>query len=162
MYNIDEIYKEYYPIVYKYLICLTHNPDISEELSQETFYKMIKKINQFKGESKISVWLCEIAKNLWYDELRKKKVDTVFYDETERASDENIEEEYIRKEHITKLYEKVESLDEVMKRIIYLRLNSDMSFKEIGDIIGKSETYTRVIFYRGKQKLKEGSDENEQ
>lgn len=158
MYKIEEIYKEYYPIVYKYLVCLTHNTDIAEELAQETFYKMIKKINQYKGEAKISVWLCEIAKNLWYDELRKKKVNVDYTKDFEIQSGENIEEDYIQKEEAMSLQRKVESLDKLTQRIIYLRLNSDMSFKEIGDIVGRTETYTRVTFYRGKQKLKEGEN----
>ena len=67
--------------LHSYLLCLSKNQDIAEELTQETFYKMIKKIHTFKGESKISVWLCEIAKNLWYDSLRKKKYKTISYDE---------------------------------------------------------------------------------
>lgn len=64
MQEIEQIYEKYYTVIYKYLLCLTKNPDIAEELTQETFYKMIKKIDTFKGNSKISVWLCEIAKNL--------------------------------------------------------------------------------------------------
>lgn len=131
MYSLEEIYKEYYPIVYKYLVCLTHNTDIAEELAQETFYKMIKKINQFKGEAKISVWLCEIAKNLWYDELRKKKIKVDYMKDFEVQSAENIEEDFIQKEEAINLQRKVEHLDKLTQRILYLRLNSDLSFKEI-------------------------------
>ena len=73
MQDIEKIYKEYFETVNKYLFCLTRNNDISEELTQETFYKAVKKIDTYKGECKISVWLCQIAKNLWYDECRKNK-----------------------------------------------------------------------------------------
>ena len=71
--DIEKMYKENFQIVYKYLVCLTHNKDISEELTQETFYKAIQKINTFKNNCKISIWLCQIAKNLWYDEVKKNK-----------------------------------------------------------------------------------------
>lgn len=71
MQDIEKIYEEYFETVNKYLFCLTHNQDISEELTQETFYKAVKKIDTFKGECKMSVWLCQIAKNLWYDQCRK-------------------------------------------------------------------------------------------
>ena len=159
MQEIEQIYKEYYPIVYKYLLCLTANPDISEELTQETFYKMLKKINSFNGNSKLSVWLCEIAKNLWYDYLRKKKIKTVSYDEMKNSDSiinkENLENQYINKEKLDETTRKIESLDNLSKRILYLRLNSDMSFKEIGKILGKTETWARVTFYRAKQKIKE-------
>ena len=73
MQDIEKIYEEYFETVNKYLFCLTHNNDISEELTQETFYKAVKKINTYKGECKMSVWLCQIAKNLWYDQCRKNK-----------------------------------------------------------------------------------------
>ena len=82
MHDIETIYKEYFQTVYKYLICLTHNEDIAEELTQETFYKAIQKINTFKNNCKISIWLCQIAKNLWYDELKKnKKIKDISEDE---------------------------------------------------------------------------------
>lgn len=159
MQEIEQIYKKYYTVVYKYLFCLTHNSDIAEELTQETFYKMIKKIDTFKGNSKLSVWLCEIAKNLWYDELRKKKYQTVSYDEIEvsdsTAYKQNVENNYINKEEFDEATKRIETLDDLSKRVLYLRLNSDMSFKEIGDILGRTETWARVTFYRAKQKIKE-------
>ena len=71
--DMKKIYEEYFETVNKYLFCLTHNNDISEELTQETFCKAVKKINTYKGDCKISVWLCQIAKNLWYDQCRKNK-----------------------------------------------------------------------------------------
>ena len=159
MQKIEKIYKDYYEIVYKYLLCLTHNKDIAEELSQETFYKMIKNIDKFEGKSKLSGWLCEIAKNLWYDEVRKKKRNIfVSNEECNIESNENIEEKYIEKEESKKVLDRIESLDKLTQRVIYLRLNFDLSFKEIGTILGKSEVWARVTFYRGKQKVKEEMD----
>ncbi len=162
MQKIEKIYQEYYSVVYKYLICLTGNIDIAEELTQETFYKMIKKIHTFKGNSKISVWLCEIAKNLWYDELRKRKIKTVSYDELKNVDlSRSLENEYINKEEIDETNNKINKLDLLTKRVFYLRLNAEMSFKEIGQVLGKTETWARVTFYRGKQKVKEESKDGE-
>ena len=73
MQNIEEIYQEYSITVYKYLFCLTQNRDISEELTQETFAIAVGDIKKFRGECKLSVWLCQIAKHLWYKELKKKQ-----------------------------------------------------------------------------------------
>ena len=130
MQKIEKIYKDYYEIVYKYLLCLTHDKDIAEELSQETFYKMIKNIDKFEGKSKLSSWLCEIAKNLWYDEVRKKKRNIfVSNEECDIESNENIEEKYIEKEESKKVLDRIESLDKLTQRVIYLRLNFDLSFK---------------------------------
>lgn len=159
MQEIEELYKQYYETIFKYLMCLTKDKDIAEELTQETFYKMIKKINTYKGNSKFSVWLCEIAKNTWYDEIRKNKKIVKHKNIEEIMSNQNVENDYIEKEEKEYAYKKIDKLDEITRRVLYLRLNSELSFKEIGDVLGKTETWARVTFYRGKQKIKE-SDVN--
>ena len=73
MQNIEQIYEQYCNTVYKYLFCLTHNEDIAEDLTQETFAIAVKEIKKFKGNCKVSVWLCQIAKHLWYKELKKNR-----------------------------------------------------------------------------------------
>ena len=155
MQDIEQIYKQYFETVNKYLFCLTHNSDISEDLTQETFYRAVKHINTFKGDCKISVWLCQIAKNLWYDELKKnKKVENIEEDFKIQAEDD-IEEEIIFKESKLELYKKLQKLDKQTREVIYLRITGELSFKEIGDVLNKTENWARVTFYRGKQKLKE-------
>ena len=155
MQDLEQIYKQYFETVNKYLFCLTHNSDISEELTQETFYRAVKKINTFKGECKMSVWLCQIAKNLWYDELKKNKklenIEQIFLIQSE----ENLEENIILNENKLELYRKLQKLDKQTREVIYLRITGELSFKEIGDILNKTENWARVTFYRGKQKLKE-------
>lgn len=63
MLDIEYIYNEYFTTVYKYLYSLCHDKDIAEELTQETFCRSIKTLSRFRGECKISAWLCQIAKN---------------------------------------------------------------------------------------------------
>ena len=122
---------------------------------------MIKNIDKFEGISKLSSWLCEIAKNLWIDYLRKNKKQVQIVKSEDKdidieiQSDENIENEYIEKEEKDNVKEKIDSLDEISKKVIYLRIHGELSFKEIGDVLGKTENWARVTFYRGKQKLKE-------
>ena len=157
MKKIKKIYKEYFETVYKYLFCLTRNQDISEELTQETFYKAVKKIDTYKGECKISVWLCQIAKNLWYDECRKKKKlicteESKLYDIQELYT---LEEKILDNDEKILLYKKMQKLDQKTKEVMYLRLTGDLSFKEIGVILNRTENWARVTFYRGKNQLKE-------
>lgn len=153
--EIEQIYNEYSKIVYKYLICLTHSKEIAEDLTQETFCKAIKNINNFQGKCKISVWLCEIAKNLWFNELKKMKKVSFVEIEDDINILYNIEEEFLKKQELELLYSKIQKLDEAVKEIFYLKLFSNLTFKQIGEIKGKSEIWARVNFYRGKQKLKE-------
>ena len=153
MQNLEEIYKENFETVKKYLFCLTHNNDIAEELTQNTLYIAVKKIDTFKGKCKISVWLCQIAKNLWYNEIKKnKKIEVT--DDIELPL-ENIEEIVISNDNKVNLYKKIQKLDSPMRDIIYLRITGELSFKEIASIFDKTENWARVMFYRGKQKLKE-------
>ena len=155
MHDIDEIIKEYSNHIYKYLICLTHDYDIAEELTQETMYKAIVNFNQLKDKDKVEMWLCKIAKNLWLQELNKRKRYTVIDNSSleKIQMDDNIEENLIQKDDKMKLYNEIEKLDELDKQIIYLRLNADLKFKEIGDIFGKTENWARVSFYRIKQQI---------
>ena len=163
MQEIDDIYNEYSKQVYKYLFCLTHSDTLSEELTQETFYIAVKKIKQYRGDCKVYVWLCQIAKHLWYKELKKmKKIDTVNIEdipESKLILYENLENTCVDK---LDLINKIKRLDEKTQEIILLKIVGDLTFKEIGNILGISENSARVIFYRGKLKIKEcGENEKE-
>ena len=157
MQDIKQIYEEYFETVNKYLFCLTHNNDISEELTQETFYRAVKKINTYKGNCKMQVWLCQIAKNLWYDQCRKnKKMADIPEDEMTIGQAINFtEEQAIANDEKISLYKKMQKLDEKTREVMYLKITGELSFKEIGTILNKTENWARVTFYRGKNQLKE-------
>ena len=156
MQDMEQIYEQYFEAVYKYLFCLTCNSDIAEELTQETFYRAVKKIHTFKGDCKISVWLCQIAKNLWYDECRKNRKNLKTSEDTflEIQDSDMTEEKVIHNEEKMALYKKLQTLDEKTREVIYLRITGELSFKEIGTILNQTENWARVTFYRGKQKLR--------
>lgn len=156
MQDIKQIYEEYFETVNKYLFCLTHDNDISEELTQETFYKAVQKINTYKGKCKMSVWLCQIAKNLWYDQCRKnKKVINIEENLFDVQAPESTENQVISNDEKISLYKKMQKLDEKTREVIYLRITGELSFKEIATILNKTENWARITFYRGKSKLKE-------
>lgn len=158
MQNMDEIYKQYSNTVYKYLFCLTHSEDTAEELTQETFAIAVKEVNKFKGNCKISVWLCQIAKHLWYKKLKKdKKENNISFDElnVELIEKETTEEIICKKEDNVKLFKDIQKLDNISREIIYLRIFGNLNFIEIGEILGKTPNWARVTFYRAKEKLKE-------
>lgn len=156
MQDMEQIYEQYFETVNKYLFCLTRNNDIAEELTQETFYKAVKKIDTYKGKCKISVWLCQIAKNSWYDYCKKnKKVIRLEEELLEIQSDETTEEKVISNDEKISLYRKLQKLDERTREVIYLRITGELSFKEIGMILNQTENWARVTFYRGKNQLKE-------
>lgn len=155
MQDMEQVYKQYFETVNKYLFCLTHDSDISEELTQESFYKAIKKIDTYRGECKMAVWLCQIAKNLWYDYCRKNKRIVNEDQMPEMISINTTEEQVILAEEKIWLYQKMQKLDKETREVIYLRITGELSFKEIATILDKTENWARVTFYRGKNKLKE-------
>lgn len=154
MYDIDEICKKYYNTVFKYLMSLTHDINISEEITQETFYIAIKEINKFKGKCTISTWLCVIAKHLYYK--RNKEIKRIRIDELNEKDiqDISLEDKFFANEERIDLYKKLQYLDDSTKNIIYLRLLG-FSFKEIVNITGKNETWCKVTYHRGKKKLED-------
>ena len=155
MQDMEQVYKQYFETVNKYLFCLTHDSNISEELTQETFYKAIKKIDTYRGDCKISVWLCQIAKNLWYDYCRKNKRIINEDQMLEMISIDTTEEQVISRQEKILLYQRMQKLDKETREVIYLRITGELSFKEIATILDKTENWARVTFYRGKNKLKE-------
>ncbi|MCI9246129.1 MAG: sigma-70 family RNA polymerase sigma factor [Clostridia bacterium] len=155
MQDMEQVYKQYFETVNKYLFCLTHDSDISEELTQETFYKAIKKIGTYRGECKMAVWLCQIAKKLWYDYCRKNKRIVNEDQMPEMILINTTEEQVILAEEKIWLYQKMQKLDKETREVIYLRITGELSFKEIATILNKTANWARVTFYRGKNKLKE-------
>ena len=156
MQNIDDIYKTYGKIVYKYIFCLCNDKCLAEDIVQETFLVAVENIDKFKGESKLSSWLCSIAKYIWYRNLREnKKANKLSLEELENTLifDSQIEENILQKEEKIELYKKIQLLDEETKNIMYLRLLGNLSYEEIADILGKTQNSVRVKFFRGKEKI---------
>ena len=162
MKDLERLYNDYFQTVYKYLFSMTHNADLSEDLTQETFYQALKTYDSFRGDSKVSVWLCQIAKHLWYKEYKQSNRHSSgsIEDFSDMIVDgENVEQMVLEKDSKIELYQKIQRLDEKTREVIYLRLTGELSFREIGEILQKNETWARVTFYRGKQKMMEVNDE---
>lgn len=150
----EELYKQYYSQVYFYVLGLCRNEHIAEEITQETFFKVLKKMDTFKGECKVNVWMIQIAKNTFYNYCREKKfalessLDGV---ETERT----IEEKIIDQEAAGQVHVILHRMQEPYKEVFWMRTFGELSFKEIGSIHGKTESWARVTYHRAKLMIKE-------
>lgn len=157
--KIEEIYRENAAMIYKYLCGLTQDNELAEELTQETFFQAIKGIDKFRGDCKISVWLCQIAKNLWYKNLKKRdQHKTVPLDNT-IPSNESVENKSLNNLEKIEIFRLMHNLDNITKEVMYLRLAGDLQFSEIANIMKKTENWARVTYYRGKQKIMKGMKE---
>ena len=155
MQSMEEIYGQYSNMIYKYLLCLSGDAHLAEDLTQETFVIAVSKIHQFRAECKVSTWLCQIAKHLWYKELKKaKKLQTEELTEN-LAIGNRVEDLFLQKEEKLQFFRSVQKLDKLSREVVYLRMMGNLSFIEIAEVLGKTQTWARVTFFREKQKIKE-------
>ena len=159
--DMNQIYRQHAQTVYKFLLAQCKDPSLAEELTQETFYQAIRSIDRVDGSCKISVWLCQIAKHLWYQHLRKKKRETPMPDDPPELPIPSAEEGLLEQEGRLELLKQVHALPELQREVVYLRAFGNLSFREIGDVLGKTETWARVTFYRGKEQLRKGGKSDE-
>lgn len=159
MQSMEEIYQQHARTVYKFILSMTHDEDLSEELTQETFYQAIRSIDRFDNSCSVSTWLCAIAKNQLAAYRRKHPVHTDIQDYTQTAG--SAEDDIIASSDRVELMKKLHGCPEPYREIIYMRVFGDLSFREIGEIMGKTENWARVNFYRGKERLRKEITDNE-
>lgn len=154
--DMDSAYQEYAKLVYRFLYTYTHDAHWSEELMQETFLRAVTSIHRYDGSCKLSVWLCQIARHILYQELRKKKrMETVeLADQLSDHEAQDGETDVLRQESRTELYRAVHHLSEPEREVVLYRMTGELSFREIGEIMGRSENWCRTVFYRAKLKMK--------
>ena len=153
MTEFEKLFNNNRDYIFKYLVKLTGDVSLSEELTQETFFRAFMNYAGLRKKEKAVVWLCQIAKNTyfsWYNE--HKKIDS--FEETLSDSEtNNVEDAFIQKELSEKAFGCLNELKEPYKEVFMLSVFGGLSFKDISKISGKSESWARVTFYRAKQKL---------
>lgn len=165
--NMDEIYVKYAKQVYAFLYAKTRDADLSDELTQETFYQAVRCINRFDGSCKISTWLCSIAKNQLLEYRRKNKVSDEAIEigsaqsESSLPNADSAEKEAFDAMGKVEILKTLHLLKEPYREVLYLRIFGNLSFKEIGEIMGKTENWARVTFYRGKELMRKDMSEYE-
>ena len=162
MEDLDEIYRRHAATVYKFLLSLCHDTHMAEELTQETFYQAVRSIDRFDGSCQVSTWLCQIAKHLFYQDLRKKRREEPLPEEEGALPPlPSAEAEVLDRSGQLDLLRRVHGLPEPGREVVYLRIFGNLSFREIGEVLGRTETWARVTYYRCKERLKTGGDKDE-
>lgn len=155
--DFNEIYIQYFRDVYKYVFSLSRNESIAEEVTQETFFKALKNIDKFSGNCKLYVWLCQIAKHTYFSLIKKEKQYTNMEEIESNLYHEDIEKQLLTKETALDTHKALHNLQDPYKEVFTLRIFGELSFSQIGEIFGKTESWARVTYYRAKIKLKEDS-----
>ncbi len=159
MQSMDEVYRQYAQPVYRYLLSLTRDADLAEELTQETFYQAIRSSERYDESCALSTWLCAIAKNVLSTYRRR-------HPQTEQLEDQTLyapsaEADALSAGERLETLKKLHALREPYREILYLRALGGLSFREIGEVNGKTENWARVTFYRAKEMLRKEVGEDE-
>ena len=155
MKDFEKIYSEYYDVVFQYVLSLCRDEQWTEEITQAAFFKALKSIDTFRGECKLSVWLCQIAKNTFYTETKRQRRQ-VDYPLEQIQSDEAIDQKIFDQEAAFQIHKLLHVLEEPYKEVFWMRTFGELSFKDIGVLFGKTESWARVTYHRAKMKIKEG------
>lgn len=155
MRNIEKVYSEYYDVVFKYVLSLCKNESWAEEITQEAFFKALKSIDSFRGECKLSVWLCQIAKNTFYTEAKRQQRQVDYPMELIQYED-SVEQRILDKDTAFEIHQLLHDMEEPYKEVFWMRTFGELSFRDIGNLFGKTESWARVTYHRAKIKIKEG------
>ena len=153
--EFEQIYTTYFCDVYRYICKLSNSEHIAEEITSETFFKAMKSIDSFRGDCDIRVWLCQIAKNCYYSYI-KKAGRTECIDNVEIAEQgASFEERLFRHDTAMYIQKILHDVPEPYKEVFMWRVYAELSFKQIGQIFGKSENWACVTYHRARNKIKE-------
>ena len=155
MADFEKVFREYRVFIYKYLFKLCRDEVLAEELTQETFFRAYMNISALRDESKIPVWLCQIAKNTYFAWYNTQKKHRNLDDTMKVAEDFDIEQQFVEKDLTEKVLKCLHELEEPYKEVFILAVLGQVSLKDISKMFGKSESWARVTFYRARQKLAE-------
>ena len=158
MKDLDAVYRQHAQTVYKFLLSQCRDPQTAEELTQETFYQAVRSIDRFDGSCKVSVWLCQIAKNLYYSQLRREKCLAPLEDC--QIAEESHEEELEDHSEAARIQELLHALREPYKEVFMWRVYGEKSFRDIGALFGKTENWACVTYHRAKRMIREGLEDD--
>ena len=149
--DFEEIYQTYFADVYRYILALSRDAHTAEEVTQETFFRALASIDQFRGDCQLRVWLCQIARNTWTSLRRKEGRERKHRAELEQEpGDDGLECGFADRDAAKRLHRLLHDLPEPYKEVFSLRT--------FGELFGKTESWARVTYFRARQKLKEGFD----
>ena len=153
--DFEEIYRRYFGDVYRYLLRLSGSETTAEDITSETFLRAMQALPRFRGDCDVRVWLCRIARNTYFSTRRDPDNQPMEEPGEERAgSAPSPEEETLRREEGLRLRQLLHDLEEPYREVFLWRHYGDLSFREIGQLFGKSENWACVTYHRARGKLR--------
>lgn len=154
----DELYLIYGRKIFRFLNSLSRDEELATELTQETFYQAFLHFDQFKGKSSVYTWLCQIGKNAFFKECKRRNRLAPVGMATFGSSDEFVEQ-VIDRDNIVQIHEVLNKMDEPYREVFILKVYAELKFREISAIFDKSESWAKLTYYRAKEKIVRGLEE---
>lgn len=153
--DFKQVYDMYFRDVYRYALSLCRDEAMAEEVTQETFFKALENLDQFDGRSKISVWLCSIARNTYFSLCRKEKRFQHEIPAENLPIEASPEQLIMTREEAFAVHRILHGMEEPYKEVFSLRTFGELSFRQIAQLFGKTESWARVTYHRARLKIKE-------
>jgi len=161
--DFERIYKTYLNDVYLYVLRLSGDEHIAEEITSDTFFKAMRSIDSFRGDCEVRVWLCQIAKNCYYSYIKKSNrtepMDQTVMQEIPDLTP-SVAEELVRRDELLRIQTVLHGIEEPYKEVFMWRVYAELSFKQIAQIFGKSENWACVTYHRARKKILERLEDN--
>lgn len=159
--EFEQVYREYYGSINKFILKLCGDSTLAEELTQETFYRTYLSLHRFQGKSSLYTFIVSIAKHTYYKHMKKNKPVMPYEDIDEQA--------YLPQSHTSGdplyIYEKkderyalrriIDQLPEKYRDVILYRIYAEMTFEQVAKVMDITENSAKVLFHRAKKKLSE-------
>ncbi len=162
MTEFEKIYRTYFDDVYLYIRRLSGDENTAEEITSEAFFKAMRSINSFRGDCDIRVWLCQIAKNCYYTHLKKSKqinpIDDAKWSQLP-SNESTAEEQCIQHDEAARIRMALHHLPQTYKEVFMWRVFAELSFRQIGQIFGKTENWACVTYHRAKTMIQSRLEE---
>lgn len=162
--EFEQIYNAYFKSVYRYIWKLSGDEHIAEEMTSETFLKVMKSIGNFRGDCDMRVWICQIAKNTYYSYLKKsRRMASMDEIEWQNIADPKTftEEQVGIRDEARQIREILHTISEPYKEVFMWRVFGELSFKEIGALYHKTDNWACVTYHRARKMIQDRLEESD-
>ena len=160
--EFEKIYIRYFNDVFLFLKKMSKDESIAEEITSETFFKAMRSIDNFRGETDVRVWLCQIAKNCYFSYLKKQQRIENIDDLDFPDNQDTIEEQILKQYDVMQIHLQLHNLAEPYKEVFMLRVFGELSFKQIADIFQKTDNWACVTYHRARNKILMQMEDNDE
>jgi len=159
-YSFEELVNRYKNLVYSIILRQTRETEEANDIAQDVFLKIYKNLASYTPAFKFSTWVMRITGNHIIDRHRKKKLETVSYEEFSEAGNTIVattpspEAEFIQNEQTERLNKIVAELPEIYKTPVVMYHEQGLSYQEISEKIGEPLSKVKNRIFRGRKMLK--------